>query len=227
MSLLRPATIDEDIPFANLKSKIIRSLIGKLDCLYDDNVYYFTDIQGRYFAQFVDFNARFRYEYEVDLDNYIPPDERDTPPPHIAELQFKAPIMRLFYVPPVHRGRNLQAKFLDYVISIAEQECEPLAVFADCFTINGESLADGAKQSQVRYVQDGISTPKNWMYLTAVQRERFLKAGFRNVRYHDGTVTLPWQQFAYMPSDARQEYHDLMDVLECHYEVQWNKLDQT
>lgn len=100
-------------------------------------------------------------------------------------------------------------------------------MFCDPFTINGESLADGAKQSLARFIEDGIGTPDNWMYLAAVQRERFLKAGFRNTRFHEGTETLPWQQFAYMPSGADERYHALMDALELHYDVQWDKLDQT
>jgi len=225
MSLIRPANVDPDIPFDTLRSRIIRNLIGKLDCLYDDGVYYFCDIQGRYFAQFHDYTAHFYYEREIDLENYVP--SYELPTSVADDVRFIAPILKVIYVPPRHRGRNLQAKFLDYVLSVSEEECEPLAVFCDPFEINEISFADGAKQAQAKFVVNGINTPDNWMYQCAVQRERFLKAGFRNVRYHEAQVTQPWQQFAYMPSDAKQEYHDLMDALELHYEVQWDKLNQT
>ncbi len=222
MSLLRPARVDEDIDFSSIKSKIIRSLIGKLDCLYEDGVYYFTDIQNRFFCNFLDFGACYEYQESYEEMKY----RHENSIPSEEYVSFFAPVMRVFYVPPRNRGRNLQRAFLDFVFSVAEEECEALAAFCDPFAIEGESFADTAQTAFLKFIEDGIKPTPNWLTDGIKQRDRFLKAGFRNVKYNDGKITQPWQQFLYLPATAPKEYQQTVDKLELHFKVDMERLRQ-
>ena len=223
MSFARHGRIDEDVDVNAIQSKIIRSLVGKLDTYYEDGVYYFVDVQNRFFCNFIDLGAYYDYQetYEETmyrLENGISPPE--------SLPSFWASVMQVFYVPPRNRGRHLQSMFLDYVLSVADEQCEPLAAFIDPFTIREESFADTANTAFLKYIENGIDTTENWLTDSVKQRNRFFKAGFRNIRYGDAVKTQWWQQYLYMPKTAADKYQQTVDKLEVNYEVDMEKLRQ-
>ena len=218
----RRGNVDEDIDFDSIRSKIIRSLIGKLDSYYEDGVYFFVDVQNRFFVNMVDYGAYYDWSESYEetmfrLDNDIPPPD-PTPP-------FLASVMKVFYSPPINRGRGYQKMFLDYILSVAEEEGEPVAAFVDPFLINGETQRDNAQTAFLKFLKNGISPTENWLTDSVKQRNRFLKAGFRNVKFY-GEVTTTWQQFLYMPKTAPAEHQETVNRLEVHYDVDMEKLKQ-
>ena len=219
----RQGKVDEDIDFYSIKSKIIRNLIGKLDSYYEDGVYFFVDVQNRFFCNMMDYGAY--YEYQESYESMMHRMENDIPPPEPCP-SFLASIMKVFYIPPRHRGRGLQGMFLDYILSVSEEESEPVASFVDPFAINGENYGDNASTSFVKFLQDGISPTENWISDSVKQRDRFLKAGFKNVKYEEAQVTQPWQQFLYMPTTAPDSYQETVNRLELKYTVDLERLRQ-
>lgn len=222
MIYTRPPNIDSDIDIDAIKSPVIRDMIGKFDSLYDGTIYYFTDLQNRFFVHMRDYTAYYDYqeepaEFEYRLDN-------DMPPPEYTS--FLAPIMTCIYVPLRQRGRHIQRMFLDYLFDACDKFSSPMAAFVDPFTIIGETLADNAQTALVKFAHNGIDTPANWLRHATVQRERLMKSGFRNIKYNDGTLTEPWQQLLYLPETAPAAHHELANALEQHYTVNWEKLDQ-
>ena len=116
--------------------------------------------------------------------------------------------------------------FLDYILSIAEEEAEPVAASVDPFAIHGENYGDSASSAFLKFLQDGISPTENWISDSVKQRDRFLKAGFKNVKYEEAQVTQPWQQFLYMPTTAPDSYQETVNRLELNYTVDLERLRQ-
>jgi hypothetical protein len=224
MSLLRPPRIDPDINWASVKSRIITELAKHMDSFFDDedSTYHFVDIQNRFFVSVLDYEAQYDYGLTVkDLEIY-----GETFQLPDFEPMF-VPIIRAFYVPAANRGRNLQASFFDFIKSVADQTGESFAIFADPFEITNCPQSANARQALVYFCEHGYHQPARWMKLFVKQRQRFLDAGFLNVKYNNAQVTEPWQQFFYLSKKATDEERRLVDALLLEYEVNWKKLDET
>ncbi len=227
---VRPANIDSDIDPSRIRSEIIKSHLTKMDSYHDpsspERLYHFLDVQDRFFVIWQDTMAEFHYVVtEEDLTRYGEGLENGEDVRLPSYTTMTVPVLKMVYVPFAYRGRNLQATYLDFVKSIADEVGESFALFCDPFLINGASNAYGARQSFLAYQHNSISTPNNWLDLSVKQRQRFLDAGCRNVLYHDAGESQPFQHFMYLSEQATDEERRLAAALNLNYSIDYEKLE--
>ena len=223
MSLLRPAKIDAEINVDRIKSRIIRSLLTRMDSFYcydkHPDEYVFLDIQDRFWISMIDTGQVFTGFGGTELLELDYIGETVEVPKSVS---LEVPTIRVIYVPMRHRGRRIQSKLLDYLKSVADESGESMGIFADAFELCGANIRESSTDSFIRYTEIGIEKPDDWIYQTAIQRERFLKAGFENVHYHQSFLTEPWQQFVYASKNCTDDERELIDNLKIEYKVNWD-----
>tara|TARA_B100001123_G_C15109625_1_gene946906 strand:+ start:355 stop:993 length:639 start_codon:yes stop_codon:yes gene_type:complete len=205
----RRPIVDPDIDFDRLRSNIIKELVHRMDSYYspeeEANQYMFCDVQNRFVVGMTD-----------DCCTYA-----------AKGYGIRVPLLKFLYVPKHCRGKGIQKMFLEYIISVAEEKKESFATMASAFEIQNAPICGTASQYMLCILKNPDEEMDDWLYQTTKQRQRLLDLGFRNVRYEHGEVTLPWQQLYYMHTNATAEQRMIIDNLELHYDVQWDKLRKT
>ena len=187
------ARIDNDISTSEICSQIITSLIGKLHFYYEEQTFVFVDLQDRFWLTFTDSRHTI---YQND------------------EHYFYAPTLKAIYVAPQSRETGLQRQILKWLTTTADEVNEHLAAFVDPFEVVSDDQTDGAWDSFLKFVEYGPQKTGDWQADVKKQRQRFIDAGFRNVKYDDAKVTDAFQQMLYVSKRCSKDDKLLIENLE-------------
>ena len=232
--ILRSPRIDPDIDVEGITNPIILALLQRMDSLVDDEggetVYYFTDIQDRFWCGMTEAIAEYKYvmteeDYE-ELGQALESGYEVGCMDKFNYITMKVPVLKVFYVPPTYRGRDIQKIFFEFLTSVADETDTSFAAFADPFYIPDCPYRSGAKESLLYFVHHGYEEPEKYWSLSVKQRNRFIESGLRNIEYANAEVTQPWQQFFYLHANATPEERRLIDSLERRFTVNEEKIKE-
>lgn len=213
----RRLVTDPDINPNQIDSPIVRRCLEHYTAYDNDDEICFLDVQNRYFFTMLQRKVQYSRLQTLEIDDWDP----GTP------LFYDVPILRAVYTVKHHRGKGLQAGLLDQLKAWSEEYAEAFAVYADPYQLKRNGLPErNAAEALIKF-QYGYDPTDNYNIDLVKQRERFMDAGLRNIRFEDARYTQPFQQFAYVPSTLDEAHQQLFDDLELFYMVDYEKLKKT
>jgi GNAT superfamily N-acetyltransferase len=230
----RQPIIDDEIDISSIRNPILLSLLQTMDSFVEvDNgqrCYYFCDIQNRFFCAMTEPIAR--YEHVMTEEDYaqlakdLEGGYKTGALGRYDYITMTVPVLKVVFVPPTYRGRNIQKRFFEYLTDVADETNTCFAAFADPFYIPECPHRCGAKEALAFFCHNGYEEPDNYWTLSVKQRNRFIESGLRNVEYANAEVTQPWQHFFYLHCNATPEEHRLISSLERRFDVDLEKIEE-
>jgi len=216
MIINRVRHTDPDINVNRIDSPIVRRALEDYTAYENDDEICFVDIQNRYFFTMMQRKVQYSRLSSLDIDNWDP----------LSPLFYDVPILRAVYTVKHHRGKGLQARLLDTLVGWCEEYAEPLAVYTDPYQLKRNGMPERNATEALLKFQHGYEPTDRYLKDMVKQRQRFIDAGFRNIRFEDARYTKPFQQFAYVPSTLDEQYQQLFDDLELFYVIDYEKLEK-
>lgn len=210
----RHAITDPDIDVDKIVSPALRHIIGFYDTICaahnDQSEIFFIDPYNKFFFSMLDCSMRFRIE--------------ETTSGYDGATAVLVPVIRAIYVTKFHRGKGIQERLIREIMGASHSTGTSLGIIADPFEIvtDGGYSLHNSREALLAFIQCGYRPADNYLYDLAIQRQRFMRLGFRNCRLLDAEVTAPFQHFLYVPDTAPEPVKRLQDALEIKYDVNWD-----
>ena len=205
---------DPDINISRIDSPIVRRCLEYYTAYDNGDEICFIDVHNRYFFTMLQRKVSYSRMMTMNMDAWDP----GTP------LSHDVPILRAVYTVRHHRGKGLQATLIQQLIEWAEEYGEAFAVYADPYQLKRNGMPERNATEALCKFQYGYDPTDNYVYDLVKQRQRFLDAGLRNIKFEDARYTEPFQQFAYVPSTIGDDIQQLFDDLEVFYIVDEDKI---
>jgi len=178
----RRSEISDDVDIHQIKSRFLAELVGIYDTYLWNNDpldLILVDPYSKFFFVVSDLTILFQSEFDQDKYCFLP-------------------YVRMIWVARHHRKRGIQSRILDEMKSISDDVAESFSITADPFDLTGSGREVTALDGIRKLYENDICPTENYLSDLVKQRDRFINAGFDNVRFGNAQITEPYQHFVYI-----------------------------